>query len=99
MATAVDTQLEQMEQDFKSDLREEKLRYRTIRRVANSERLRVEMLTKKIKTQQRFLSTRYPLNVYVDDNSSDNAFYASMSEQKLKEIRDYAIKLKRNNYP
>ena len=34
MATAVDTQLEQMEQDFKSDLREEKLRYRTIRRVA-----------------------------------------------------------------
>ena len=43
MATAVDTQLEQMEQDFKSDLREEKLRYRTIRRVANSERLRVEM--------------------------------------------------------
>ncbi|HCV01425.1 MAG TPA: protein translocase subunit SecD, partial [Pseudoalteromonas sp.] len=93
MATAVDTQLEQMEQDFKSDLREEKLRYRTIRRVAGSERLRVEMRNEEDKdAAERFLSTRYPLNVYIDDSSSDNAFFASMSEQKLKEIRDYAIK-------
>ncbi len=58
MATAVDTQLEQMEQDFKSDLREEKLRYRTIRRVANSERLRVEMRNEEDKdAAERFLST------------------------------------------
>ncbi|MGY8874892.1 MAG: preprotein translocase subunit SecD, partial [Pseudoalteromonas sp.] len=27
-----------------------------------------------------------------DDSSNDKAFFATMSEQKLKEIRDYAIK-------
>jgi len=43
MATAVDNQLEQMEEDFRSDLREEKLRYRSVRRVAGSDRMRVEM--------------------------------------------------------
>ncbi|MBQ4834281.1 protein translocase subunit SecD [Pseudoalteromonas sp. MMG010] len=93
MATAVDNQLEQMEQDFRSDLRGEKLRYKTVRRVAGSDRMRVEMRTEEDKNAaERFLKSRYPLNLYVDDSSNDNAFYASMSEQKLKEIRDYAIK-------
>ncbi|MEL0640219.1 protein translocase subunit SecD [Pseudoalteromonas aliena] len=93
MATAVDNQLEQMEQDFRSDLREEKLRYRTVRRVAGSDRMRVEMRTEEDKNAaESFLETRYPLNVYVDDSSNDKAFFATMSEQKLKEIRDYAIK-------
>ncbi|MBB1384272.1 protein translocase subunit SecD [Pseudoalteromonas sp. SG45-5] len=93
MATAVDNQLEQMEQDFRSDLREEKLRYRSVRRVAGSERMRVEMRTEADKeAAENFLETRYPLNVYIDDSSNDNAFFATMSEQKLKEIRDYAIK-------
>ena len=93
MATAVDNQLEQMEQDFRSDLREEKLRYRSVRRVAGSERMRVEMRTEEDKeAAERFLASRYPLNVYIDDSSNDRAFFATMSEQKLKEIRDYAIK-------
>ena len=93
MATAVDNQLEQMEQDFRSDLREEKLRYRSVRRVAGSDRMRVEMRTEADKdAAESFLETRYPLNVYIDDSSNDKAFFATMSEQKLKEIRDYAIK-------
>ncbi|MET6757372.1 MULTISPECIES: protein translocase subunit SecD [unclassified Pseudoalteromonas] len=93
MATAVDNQLEQMEQDFRSDLREEKLRYRSVRRVAGSDRMRVEMRTEADKNAaESFLETRYPLNVYIDDSSNDKAFFATMSEQKLKEIRDYAIK-------
>ncbi|MGO2010369.1 MAG: protein translocase subunit SecD [Pseudoalteromonas sp.] len=93
MATAVDNQLEQMEQDFKSDLRDEKLRYRSIRRVGDSDRVRVEMRSEADKdAAEGFLSTSYPLNIYINDSSNDNAFYASMSEQKLKEIRDYAIK-------
>ncbi|WP_341255768.1 protein translocase subunit SecD, partial [uncultured Pseudoalteromonas sp.] len=93
MATAVDNQLEQMEEDFRSDLREEKLRYRSVRRVAGSDRMRVEMRSEEDKdAAERFLKTQYPLNVYIDDSSNDNAFYATMSEQKLKEIRDYAIK-------
>ena len=93
MATAVDNQLEQMEQDFRSDLREEKLRYRSVRRVAGSDRMRVEMRNEEDKNAaERFLESRYPLNVYIDDSSNDSAFFATMSEQKLKEIRDYAIK-------
>ncbi|WP_278380427.1 protein translocase subunit SecD [Pseudoalteromonas distincta] len=93
MATAVDNQLEQMEQDFRSDLREEKLRYRSVRRVAGSDRMRVEMRTEADKdAAESFLENRYPLNVYIDDSSNDKAFFATMSEQKLKEIRDYAIK-------
>ncbi|MGB2077921.1 MAG: SecDF P1 head subdomain-containing protein, partial [Pseudoalteromonas tetraodonis] len=93
MVTAVDNQLEQMEQDFRSDLREEKLRYRSVRRVAGSERMRVEMRNEEDKdAAERFLESRYPLNVYIDDSSNDNAFFVTMSELKLKEIRDYAIK-------
>lgn len=93
MLTAIDNQLEQMEQDFRSDLREEKLRYRNVRRVAGTDRMRVEMRTKEDKdAAERFLQNRYPLNVYIDDSSNRNAFFATMSEQKLKEIRDYAIK-------
>lgn len=93
MVTAVDNALEQMDQDYKSDLREEKLRYRTVRRVAGTERLRVEMRNEADKdAAERFLQSRYPLHIFIDDSSNDNAFYASLSDQKLKEIRDYAIK-------
>ncbi|MGP5157667.1 protein translocase subunit SecD [Pseudoalteromonas prydzensis] len=93
MVTAVDNALEQMDQDYKSDLREEKLRYRTIRRVAGTERLRVEMRSEADKdAAERLLQSRYPLHTFIDDSSNDNAFYASLSDQKLKEIRDYAIK-------
>ncbi|MFC3033535.1 protein translocase subunit SecD [Pseudoalteromonas fenneropenaei] len=93
MATALDNALNQMEQDFRSSLREEKLRYRTVRRVAGSERLVIEMRDEADKdAAQRFLRKRDPLNVIVDDSSNANAFFVSLSEQKLKEIRDYAIK-------
>ena len=93
MVTAVDNALEQMEQDYKSDLRGEKLRYRSIRRVANSERMRVEMRSEEDKdAAERFLQTRYPLHTFINDSSNDNAFYANLSDLKLKEIRDYAIK-------
>ncbi|WKD22078.1 protein translocase subunit SecD [Pseudoalteromonas sp. KG3] len=93
MVTAVDNALEQMDQDYKSDLREEKLRYRTVRRVAGTERLRVEMRSEADKdAAERLLQSRYPLHIFIDDSSNDNAFYASLSDQKLKEIRDYAIK-------
>ena len=51
MATAMDNALEQMEQDFKSDLREEKLRYRSVRRVSNSDRVQVKCALKMTKTR------------------------------------------------
>ncbi|NOU52746.1 protein translocase subunit SecD [Pseudoalteromonas sp. JBTF-M23] len=93
MVTALDNALETMEQDFKSDLRGEKLRYRSVRRVAGSERLQVTMRDASDKdAAERFLQSRYPLYNFIDDSSNDVAFYASLSDQKFKEIRDYAIK-------
>ncbi|QTH72779.1 protein translocase subunit SecD [Pseudoalteromonas xiamenensis] len=93
MSTALDNALSQMEQDFRSSLRDEKLRYRTVRRVAGSERILVEMRSAEDKdAAERFLKKRDPLNVFTDDSSNENAFYVALSEQKLKEIRDYAIK-------
>ncbi|BBN82839.1 protein translocase subunit SecD [Pseudoalteromonas sp. A25] len=93
MVTALDNALETMEQDFKSDLRGEKLRYRSVRRVAGSDRLQVTMRDASDKdAAERFLQSRYPLYNFIDDSSNDVAFYASLSDQKFKEIRDYAIK-------
>ncbi len=93
MVTAVNNALEQMEADFKSDLREEKLRYRSIRRVAGTDTIQVVMRDEQGKDDaERFLKRRYPGYVLVDDRTNDNGFIASLSDIKLKEIRDYAIK-------
>ncbi|TLX47808.1 protein translocase subunit SecD [Pseudoalteromonas phenolica] len=93
MVTALDNALETMEQDFKSDLRGEKLRYRSIRRVSGSERVQVIMRNDDDKdAAERFLKQRYPLYNFVDDSSNSLAFFASLSDQKFKEIRAYAIK-------
>ncbi|WP_063374487.1 protein translocase subunit SecD [Pseudoalteromonas luteoviolacea] len=93
MATAMGKALEQMEQDFKSDLREEKLRYGSIRQVTNSERIQVVMRSEEDKkAAERFLKNRYPGNVFVNDSSNDLAFFSSLSDLKKRELRDYAIK-------
>ena len=93
MVTAMDNALETMEQDFKSDLRGEKLRYRSIRRVSGAERVQVIMRNDDDKdAAERFLKQRYPLYNFVDDSSNSLAFFASLSDQKFKEIRAYAIK-------
>jgi preprotein translocase subunit SecD len=93
MVTAMDNALETIEQDFKSDLRNEKLRYRSIRRVSGAERVQVIMRNDEDKdAAERFLKQRYPLYNFVDDSSNSLAFFASLSDQKFKEIRAYAIK-------
>ncbi|ALU44094.1 MULTISPECIES: protein translocase subunit SecD [Pseudoalteromonas] len=93
MATAMDKAFEQMEQDYKSDLREEKLRYRSIRRVANSDRIQVVMRSDEDRdAAERFLKKRYPGNLFINDSSNGLAFFSTLSEPKIKELRDYAIK-------
>ncbi len=93
MNTAIEKQLGQMEQDFRADLREEKLRYSTVRRIAGSDRVQVVMRSIDDKdAAERFLKKRYPDLVFADDTGSETGFVVSMSEIKLKEIRDYAIK-------
>lgn len=93
MATAMDNALEQMEQDFKSDLREEKLRYRSVRRVSNSDRVQVKMRSEDDKdAAMDFLQKRYPGNNFLNDSSDSLAFFSSLSDLKYKELREYAIK-------
>ena len=93
MATAMDNALEQMEQDFKSDLREEKLRYRSVRRVSNSDRVQVKMRSEDDKdAAMDFLQKLYPGNNFLNDSSDSLAFFSSLSDLKYKELREYAIK-------
>ncbi|WP_105187902.1 protein translocase subunit SecD [Pseudoalteromonas sp. T1lg48] len=93
MVTAMDNALNQMEQDFRADLREEKLRYRTIRRVAGSDSVQVVMRSEEDKgAAEKFLQGRYPGYVFSDDSNNDSGFVVTMSELRIKELRDYAIK-------
>ncbi len=93
MATAVNKAMEQMEQDFRSDLREEKIRYRTIRRVKGQDAVQVVMRSAELKSQaERFLQKQYRGYLFKDDQKNELAFVVSLSDVKLKEIRDYAIK-------
>ncbi len=93
MRTAINNQLKQMEQDYRSDLREQKIRYRTVRQVANSERIQLVFRKQELRDQaERYLKKNYPTISFLDDSSNDLAFFAQITEVKLKEIRDYAIK-------
>ncbi len=93
MVTAMDNALNQMEQDFRSDLREEKLRYRTIRRVAGADSVQVVMRDAADKAAaEKFLQGRYPNYLFNDDGNNEEGFVVAMSELRIKELRDYAIK-------
>ena len=92
MQTAVANQLKQMQQDFRSDLREQKIRYRTIREVANADRIQlVFRKTEDKDAAERYLKKNNPSLEFRDDRSNELAFTARLTEAKLKEIRDYAI--------
>ncbi|MBU2969939.1 protein translocase subunit SecD [Pseudoalteromonas sp. C2R02] len=93
MATAVNKSMETMVQDFRSDLRGEKIRYRTIRRVSGQDKVQVVMRTAELKDKaERFLKDSYRDYIFTDDRSNDLAFVVSLSDIKLKEIQTYAIK-------
>lgn len=92
MQTAVANQLKQMQQDFRSDLREQKIRYRTIREVANADRIQLVFRKAEAKdAAERYLKKNNPSLEFRDDRSNELAFTARLTEAKLKEIRDYAI--------
>jgi len=93
MTAALNKSLETMVQDFRSDLRGEKIRYKTIRRVSGQDKVQVVMRTAELKDQaERFLKDRYRSYLFSDDRSNDLGFVVSLSDAKIKEIRTYAIK-------
>uniref|UniRef100_UPI00356358BA protein translocase subunit SecD n=1 Tax=Pseudoalteromonas sp. TaxID=53249 RepID=UPI00356358BA len=92
MQTAINNQLKQMQQDFRSDLREQKIRYRSIREVANSDRVQLVFRNNEDKdAAESFLQKNNPMLEFRDDRGNDLAFNVRLTEAKLKEIRDYAI--------
>ena len=81
MRTAINNQLKQMEQDYRSDLREQKIRYRTVRQVANSERIQLVFRKQELRDQaERYLKKNYPTISFLDDSSNDLAFFAQITE-------------------
>lgn len=92
MDAAVQTSEEQMVQDFRSNLKEEKIRYKGIRRQAQGG-VHVRFRNQDdLDTGRRLLKRRYPLVEFTDlNNGGEFGLAAKMSEQMLKETQDNAI--------
>ncbi|MFT2090448.1 protein translocase subunit SecD [Paraglaciecola sp. 2405UD69-4] len=89
MKSALSKSYEDMVGDFKSALREEGIRYRTVKQVDDG----VEIYFRdeeKLDKAEFFLKNRN--RDYVFSNKSDLVLLVKMSEQKLLETRDYAVK-------
>ncbi|GGA65816.1 protein translocase subunit SecD [Neiella marina] len=90
MGAAIAKTEEQMVQDFRSDLREEGVRYKGIRQRSQGG---VELRFRDEAGRDegtRALERKYPDLVFTDTDS-DTDTIVTMSEQKLKETRDYAV--------
>lgn len=89
MKSALAKSFEDMEGDFKSALREEKIRYRTVKQIDQG----VEIYFRDQDTLDKaefFLKNRNRDLVFTE--KSGLVISVAMSEQKLKETRDYAVK-------
>lgn len=89
MNSAIDTAVGGVVDEFRDRLREEKLRYRTVRKVGNA----VDIIFRDadvLESAQFFLRNSYP-DMIIDERD-DLTLRASFSEGRLTEIRDYAVK-------
>ena len=90
MDEAMNKQYTQMVQDFRSDLREEKIRYRGVKRDVIRNAVTIQIRNEEdLSKARRFLQGRYP-GFTVAENG-DNELVVTITEAKLKEIRTYAV--------
>ncbi|GLX84956.1 protein translocase subunit SecD [Thalassotalea loyana] len=75
--------------DFRSDLRNEKIRYRGVKRTDNGIEIKLRN-AEDLDAAETFLSRQYRDLTFVE-NSDELTLLANMTEQKLKETRDYAL--------
>ncbi|QUM90626.1 protein translocase subunit SecD [Moritella sp. 36] len=82
---------DQMLQDFRTDLREEKLRYTAIRKNSNGVTARFRDVETRDKAE-KFLKSKYA-DLLLNDSENNGQFSltAKMSEAKLAEIKEYAL--------
>jgi preprotein translocase subunit SecD len=89
MKRAIDKSLEDSDSDFRSALRVEDIRYRTVKKTEAG----LEIYFRDQETLEKaefFLKNRNRDFIFTD--RGDLVLFASMSEQKLLETRDYAVK-------
>jgi preprotein translocase subunit SecD len=89
MKSATDKALEDLVGDFRTQLREEKIRYRSVRQLSSS----VEIVFRDDETLEKaqfFLRNTYGNLSFTE--RSDLTLRATFSEARLAEIRDYAVK-------
>lgn len=93
MKEAMNKSFTQMVQDFKADLREEKIRYRTIKRDIAKDGVIVQVRNEEdLDAARRFLSDRYPgLSISEDSYTDEADLLVKMTEAKIKETRQYAV--------
>jgi len=93
MDEAMNKSFTQMVQDFRSDLREEKIRYRSIRLNSKGDAVSVQVRkAEDLDTARRFLAKKYPDLVIIEDSyTNEPDLLVSMSEAKIKETRRYAV--------
>lgn len=82
---------DQMLQDFRTDLREEKLRYTAVRKDNNGVTVRFRDAETRDKAE-KFLETKYP-DLLLSDSENNGQFSVSakMTDAKLAEIKEYAL--------
>ncbi|WP_448548249.1 protein translocase subunit SecD [Thalassotalea fusca] len=89
MNEAVNKAQEGMVGDFRNDLRGEKIRYRGVKKVGGSIEIQFRN-AEDLDTAESFLKKRYRDFLFVD-NTDTLTLSATMTDQKLKEIREYAL--------
>ncbi|MCE0558114.1 protein translocase subunit SecD [Motilimonas sp. E26] len=93
MDAAIAKAKEQMVSDFRSELREEKIRYRGVREDAQNNGVILRFADEATRGEaETFLKPKYPGFVFEDDESEGvYLLKVSMSEDKLKETKNYAL--------
>ena len=90
MDEAMNKQYTQMVQDFRSDLREEKIRYRGVKRDSIRDAVIIEVRkAEDLSKARRFLTSRYQGYSIVE--ISDTQLSVALTDAKKQEIRTYAV--------
>ncbi|KOO10487.1 preprotein translocase subunit SecD, partial [Vibrio xuii] len=92
MDAAMDKLVGQQEEAFRSELREEKIRYRSIRPVGKDSVEVVLRSEEQLEQAKTLLRKNHPDMTFVESGSSSRfALKATFTEQRLTEIRNYAV--------
>ena len=89
MQEAISKSFQDMVGNFRTSLREEKLRYRSVKQLDDGVEIRFRD-QETLDASERFLRSQNPDLTYTERDGL--ALFVSMSEQRLLETRDYAIK-------